>query len=266
MGLAEPQFIDVGHGADCRRIATLVENRGEKHGPGVVWLPGFKSEMTSTKVTALATWAEEAGVSMTRLDYSGHGQSPGRVEEGTIGRWLEEVRTVFVSQTEGDQVVVGSSMGGYLALLLLRELAKDAPKDAARIRALVLIAPAWDMTDRLSRRLSAEAKQAIVENGVWYRPSRYGDGPYPITRRLLEEGQRHLIGSSSFNPGRPVFILHGQQDPDVPWEHTRDLVAHLDGDWTRVTPVPDGDHRLSRPQDLELLLRTVEEASSSVRA
>lgn len=258
----EPQFHEVGHGADCRRIATIVENRGDACGPGIIWLPGFKSEMTSTKVSALAEWAERKGVSMTRLDYSGHGQSPGRVEDGTIGGWLEEVQSVFVSLTRGPQVVIGSSMGGYLALLLLRQLLAEAAKEAERIRALVLIAPAWDMTERITSRLTDAARREIAEKGVWYRPSRYGDGPYPITRKLLEEGRQHLIGSSPFDPGRPVHILHGLQDPDVPWEHTLDLVAHLDGDWTRVTAVPDGDHRLSRPEDLELLLRTVEDASA----
>lgn len=263
MASPEPQFLEVGHGADCRRIACIVENRGATHGPGVMWLAGFKSEMTSTKVSALAGWAEAKGVSMTRLDYSGHGQSPGRVEDGTIGRWLEEVRSVFVSLTEGPQVVVGSSMGGYLALLLLRQLAADAPHEARRIHALVLIAPAWDMTDRLAKGLSEAARRDLAEKGVWYRPSRYGDGPYPITRRLLDEGREHLIGPAPFDPGRPVHILHGLHDPDVPWEHTLDLVAHLEGDWTRVTAVPDGDHRLSRPEDLELLLRTVEEASKA---
>ncbi|MGD9805719.1 MAG: alpha/beta hydrolase [Hyphomicrobiaceae bacterium] len=264
MSSPEPQFLDLGHAADCRRIAYIVENRGETHGPGVMWLPGFKSEMTSTKVSALAKWAETRGVSMTRLDYSGHGQSQGRIEDGTVSRWLEEVRTVFVSLTQGPQIVVGSSMGGYLALLLLRQLLADAPRDAERIGALVLIAPAWDMTERIMSRLTEAARREIAENGIWYRPSRYGDGPYPITRRLLEDGAHHLIGRSPFNPGRPVHILHGLQDPDVAWEHTLDLVAHLEGDWTRVTAVPDGDHRLSRPEDLELLLRTVEEASRAV--
>jgi len=157
-------------------------------------------------------------------------------------------------------VVVGSSMGGYLALLLLRRLLTDAPAEAARIRSLVLIAPAWDMTERIASRLTDEARRDLAANGVWYRPSRYGDGPYPITQRLLTEGRQHLIGSSAFDPGRAVHILHGLQDPDVAWEHTLDLVAHLDGDWTRVSAVPDGDHRLSRPEDLELLLRTVESA------
>ncbi|MEZ5816057.1 MAG: alpha/beta hydrolase [Hyphomicrobiaceae bacterium] len=261
MNPAETHFHEVGHGADCRRIACIVEDRGGASGPGIIWLPGFKSEMTSTKASALAEWATARSISMTRLDYSGHGQSAGSIEDGTIGRWLEEVESVFVELTNGPQLVVGSSMGGYLALLLLRQLMRCHPKEAERVRSLILIAPAWDMTERLmTARLSDAARQEIATKGIWYRPSRYGDGPYPVTRALLDEGRKHLIGESAFNPGRPVHILHGLQDPDVPWEHTLDLVAHLDGDWTRVAAVPDGDHRLSRPEDIELLLRTVETA------
>jgi pimeloyl-ACP methyl ester carboxylesterase len=263
MDAAEPQFIVVGHGADCRRIACLQELRVAAKGPGLVWLPGFKSEMTSTKASALAAWASSKGVSMTRFDYSGHGQSPGRVEDGTIGRWLEEARDVVLSHTTGDVILVGSSMGGYLALLLVKSLMREMPNEAQRVRALVLIAPAWDMTERLMKpRLSDSARRELEENGIWLRPSRYGDGPYPITRQLIEEGARHQIGNEAFNPGRPVHVLHGLQDPDVPWEHTLDLVAHLDGDWTRVTAVPDGDHRLSRPEDIDLLLNTVDAASA----
>lgn len=265
MDAAEPQFVVVGHGADCRRIACLLEPRVAGKGPGLVWLPGFKSEMTSTKASSLAAWAKSEGVSMTRFDYSGHGQSPGRVEDGTIGRWLEEARQVVLSHTSGDIILVGSSMGGYLALLVVKSLMHERPDELQRVRALVLIAPAWDMTERLMKpRLSANAIREIEENGIWLRPSRYGDGPYPITRQLLEEGSQHLIGNAPFNPGRPVHVLHGLQDPDVPWEHTLDLVAHLDGDWTRVIAVPDGDHRLSRSEDIALMLSTIETASADV--
>jgi hypothetical protein len=119
---------------------------------------------------------------------------------------------------------------------------------------LALIAPAWDMTELMWRNLPSSARAEIEAKGVFLRPSRYGDGPYPITRALIEDGRRHLIGSAPFDPGRPVHILHGLQDPDVPWEHSLDLVAHLSGDWTRVTAVPDGEHRLSRPEDIALLL------------
>lgn len=261
---AEPEFLSVGHGADCRHIALLVVPGAGADAPGVVWLPGFKSEMTSTKASALAGWTASRGLAMTRLDYSGHGQSGGSIEDGTVGRWAQEVRTVFVERTAGPQIVVGSSMGGYLALLLLRGLMRDDPAHAQRIKALVLIAPAWDMTERLMwPRMSAAARAAILETGVYFRPSAYGDGPYPITRRLIEEGRDHLIGAAPFDPGRPIHILHGLQDPDVPWEHTLDLVAHLDGDWTRVAAVPDGDHRLSRPEDIELLLATVAEIAAA---
>ena len=134
---------------------------------------------------------------------------------------------------------------------------REAPGEAARIKALALIAPAWDMAELMWRNLTQSARTEILEKGVYLRPSRYGDGPYPITRAFIEDARQHLIGKAPFDPGRPVHILHGLQDPDVPWEHTLDLVAHLSGDWTRVSAVPDGEHRLSRPEDLTLLLDVV---------
>ena len=252
MTAPEPQFITLGAGAAERRIATIIERRVSAR-PGLMWLPGFKSEMGSLKATDLADFAREQELSMARFDYSGHGRSGAKFEDGTIGDWLNEARAVFTVLTTGPQIVVGSSMGGHIALLLLRDLMRNAPDAALRIKALVLIAPAWDMTDLMWSRLPESARQEITEKGIYLRPSRYGDGPYPITRRLIEEGRNHLIGREPFDPGRPVHVLHGLQDPDVPWEHTLDLVAHLSGDWTRVSAVPDGDHRLSRPEDLALL-------------
>jgi pimeloyl-ACP methyl ester carboxylesterase len=214
--------------------------------------------MTSTKASALAAWAKQQGLALLRFDYSGHGRSGGELQEGSISRWLEEAEAVFTQLSRGPQVLVGSSMGGYIALLLLRNLLARAASEAERIRALVLIAPAWDMTELMWNNLPASARQTISSTGVYLRPSRYGDGPYPITRSLIEDGRRHLIADAPFDPGRPLHILHGLQDPDVPWEHTLDLVAHLAGDWTRVSAVPDGEHRLSRPQDLSLLLEIVD--------
>lgn len=254
MAETQPQFLDVGSGAEKRGIAWLRQPATVAGKPGLVWLCGLKSEMTSTKATALANWAKAQGLACLRFDYSGHGQSDGRFEDGTLSRWLEETRHVFGRLTEGPQVLVGSSMGGYIALLLLRALMAGAPDEAARIRALVLIAPAWDMTELMWRGLPSSARKDIEDRGVYLRPSRYDDGPYPITRAFIEDGRRHLLGSAPFDPGRPVHILHGLQDPDVPWEHTLDLVAHLSGDWTRVAAVADGEHRLSRPEDLALLL------------
>lgn len=248
----EPQFLTVGAGASERRIATICAPGAS---PGIVWLPGLKSEMTSTKASAIAAWAAGKGLASTRFDYSGHGQSSGRFEDGTIGAWLEEAIAVITRLTSGPQILVGSSMGGYITLLVLRDLLRHQPEEATRISSLLLIAPAWDMTERLMwQRFPESVRQTIAREGVWSRPSNYGDGPYPITRRLIEDGRRHLVGAEAFDPGRPVSIIHGLLDPDVPWEHTLDLVAHLSGDRTEVTAVPDGEHRLSRPEDIALML------------
>jgi pimeloyl-ACP methyl ester carboxylesterase len=254
MSDASPQFLTVGTGVAERRIACLVGPGTGDDRPGVMWFPGFKSDMISTKATVLSDWAKSRGVACTRFDYSGHGQSGGAFLDGTVGRWLEEAGAVFDRLTNGAQILVGSSMGGYIALLLLRQLMQRQPVEAGRVQALVLIAPAWDMTERLMwARFRESVRQTIQSEGVYLRPSQYSDEPYAITRLLIEEGRQHLIGTAPFDPGRPVHILHGLQDPDVPWEHTLDLVAHLSGDWTTVSAVPDGDHRLSRPEDLERL-------------
>jgi pimeloyl-ACP methyl ester carboxylesterase len=254
MGELQPQWLDVGEGAARRRIAYL-RQKPQCCEPGVLWLNGFHSVMTGTKASALAEWAGQKGRGCLRFDYSGHGQSEGRLVDGTIGRWLEEARAVFCRLSRGRQVVVGSSMGGYIALLLLKELIADAPQQAARIAGLVLIAPAWNMSEMLWKGLSPSARRQIEDEGVYLRPSRYGDGPYPITRALIEEGRRHLIGTEPFDPGMPVHILHGGKDEDVPYEHTLDLLRLLSH--VRVAAVADGDHRLSRPQDLALLLSIV---------
>jgi len=261
---AKTQYLDVGAGEATRRIAYLAEGRNGGDTTtrgGVIWLPGLKSEMTSTKASALAAWARETGVACTRLDYSGHGQSSGRFEDGTIGAWLEEADAVFSRITTGPQVLVGSSTGGYIALLLLRKLMRERPEDAARIKALVLIAPAWDLTTKLMwDRFPESAKRAITDQGVYLRPSNYGDGPYAITRAFIEEGKNHLIGPDGYDPERPIYVLHGLLDEDVPWEHTLDLVAMMRGDHVHVEAVPEGDHRLSQPENIALMLRIVEGA------
>ncbi|MEQ1614735.1 MAG: alpha/beta fold hydrolase [Hyphomicrobiaceae bacterium] len=252
----QPQMIDVDTAGSRRAIATLVSPGSA---PGLMWLPGFKSDMLSTKASALAEWAAARGLASTRFDYSGHGQSGGRFEDGTIGRWLEEAAAVFTRLTQGPQIVVGSSMGGYIALLLLKRLLRDAPADAARIKGLMLIAPAWDMTQELMwNRFADDTKIEIEATGVWLRPSAYGE-PYPITRGLIEDGRNNLIGSAPWNPGRPVHILHGKLDPDVPWQHTVALESILEGDWTHTTWVEDGEHRLSRPEDIELMFKAIGE-------
>jgi pimeloyl-ACP methyl ester carboxylesterase len=252
------QMLVVGEGARRRRIACLSEPGSHT---GLLWLSGLNSQMTGTKASALAQWARANGVGCVRFDYSGHGQSEGRLEGGTIGGWLAEARAVFCRLSQGPQILVGSSMGGYLALLLLRDLLLEAPEEGLRICGLVLVAPAWNMTELIWQRLSLSARKEIEEKGLFLRPSRYGDGPYPITRSLIEEGRGHLI--APFDPGRPVHILHGHKDPDVPFAHSLELVATLSGGWTRVWAVPDGEHRLSRPQDLSLLINIVASLNAS---
>lgn len=251
----------VGPAGAERTIATLLQ-RPERPSTtcGVVWLPGLKSEMTSTKASAIAEWAAREHLDCTRLDYSGHGQSSGLFEDGTIGAWLDEVDAVVTQLTAGPQILVGSSTGGYLALLLLKRYLDTAPEKAARIRGLVLIAPAWDLTKLMWDNFSAAAKRAITEDGVYLRPSSYGDGPYAITRNFIDEGNQHLIGPQGFNPGRTIYVLHGLQDEDVPWEHTLDLVSILSGDHVHVEAVPEGDHRLSSPHDIEKMLGLVAKA------
>lgn len=263
MTASQPQFLEIGEGAARRRIACLVDAGAA---PGMFWLSGFKSEMTSTKASALAAWCADRGLACTRFDYSGHGQSGGRFEDGTIGRWLEEALAVFTALTRGPQIVIGSSMGGYIALLLLRALMARAPAEAERVGALTLIAPAWDMTEELMwRQFPPEARRTIAEQGVWLEPSQYGE-PYPIARGLIEEGRNHLFARRPWNPGRPIHIIHGRLDLDVPWQHTQDLIGFLEGSHTTVTTVADGEHRLSRPQDLSLLFGVLRDQIESFRS
>jgi pimeloyl-ACP methyl ester carboxylesterase len=247
----------VGTGPAVRPIAVRQRPGGA---PGLFWLGGFKSDMQGTKAQALDAWAQQHGRALTRFDYSGHGESGGSFTDGTIGRWLEESLAVFDACCNGPQVVIGSSMGGWLALLLVRELARRVSPSAARIAALVLIAPAVDFTEALMwKRFSPEIQRQVEENGAWERPSRYGEEPYPITRGLIEEARRHLLLDGMIETGCPVRILQGVQDPDVPWQHAVDLTARLAQDDVVLTLVKDGDHRLSRPEDVERMLAAVAE-------
>lgn len=250
---AEPQILPVGSGAEARDSAFISQSSGPRGVPGLFWLSGFMSDMASTKATAIAAWAAEQGLSSTRFDYSGHGRSGGRLDEGTIGRWLEEADAIFTEVTKGPQIIIGSSMGGYIALLLLQKLLLDRPAEAQRIKALLLIAPAWDMTEELMwKRFSEETRREIFEKGSFKQPSAYA-APYTITRKLIEDGREHLLARQPFDPGRPVVILQGLLDVDVPASHTRELVTFLTGDKVKLIEIADGEHRLSRPQDLDLL-------------
>jgi len=250
----ELAFIEVGNATGRRRIAVRARMGSA---PGLFWLSGFNSDMHGTKAIALDAWAAERNRACVRFDYSGHGESGGAFVDGTIGRWLEETIAVVEQFCAGPQVVIGSSMGGWMALLLAREMARR-PTSRASPAGLVLIAPAPDFTEELMwKGFSPEIRHQIETDGVWLRPSAYAEGPYPITRRLIVEGRDHLILGGLIETGCPVRILQGVQDEDVPWTHASELVARFARDDVVLTLVKDGDHRLSRPADLALLDRTL---------
>ena len=243
----------------ARTIAVRArEGKGPDLGPALFWLGGFKSDMKGTKAAALDRWAAAEGRACVRFDYSGHGESGGAFTDGTIGRWLAEGVAVYRQFAKGPQVLIGSSMGGWLALLLARALRGVA--DAAPLAGMVLIAPAVDFTEELMwKRFPASIKQEIEATGQWLRPSEYSDEPYPITKRLIEEGRKHLLLGGLIETGCPVHILQGVKDPDVPWRHAQELLARFARDDVVLTLIKDGDHRLSRPEDIERLIAAVKE-------
>ncbi|MEP4768811.1 MAG: alpha/beta hydrolase [Roseibium sp.] len=255
MGTQEPQFIEVGKNGDKRRIAVL---KDAGSGPSLMWLSGFKSDMTGSKAEALSEYGLERGQDVVRFDYSGHGQSSGEFEDACVSDWLEEAVAVFDRFCGQETILVGSSMGGWIALLLAL-----ARKETNRIKGLVLIAPAVDFTEELmwKQRFSDEIREAIMSEGRWAQPSDYSDDPYIITRNLIEDGRKHLLFGKPLHIGAPVTILQGVLDPDVPVAHAQRLVDSLPQDDVTFSLVPDGDHRLSRPQDIDLLLRSIADLS-----
>jgi pimeloyl-ACP methyl ester carboxylesterase len=221
-------------------------------GPTVVWLGGFKSDMAGTKAQALADWALARGRGYVRFDYFGHGESSGAFEQGTVTRWRGDALAVIDEMIEGPLVLVGSSMGGWLSCLVA--LARPA-----RIAGMVLVAPAADFTERLIwAGLDAAARAAIERDGVWARPSDYGE-PYPITRALIEDGRRWSILDGPVGITAPVRVLQGGADPDVPWRHALELAGVIEAEDLVFTLIRDGDHRLSRDVDIARLIAAVEE-------
>jgi pimeloyl-ACP methyl ester carboxylesterase len=243
----------------ARTIAVRTrEGKGLSAEPGLFWLGGFKSDMKGTKAAALDDWAANQGRACVRFDYSGHGESGGDFNSGTIGRWLAESLAVYERFAKGPQVIVGSSMGGWLALLMARELRQR--KDAAPMAGMVLIAPAVDFTEELMwKGFSAATRREIEDKGFWMRPSQYSEDPYPISKGLIEEGRKHLLLGGLIETGCPVHILQGVKDPDVPWRHAEALVTRFARDDVVLTLIKDGDHRLSRPEDIERLISAVKE-------
>lgn len=219
--------------------------------PGVIFCGGFMSDMTGTKAIALEDACRAAGRSYTRFDYRGHGQSDGAFESGTIGLWRDDALAILDQVAEGPQIIVGSSMGGWIMLLL----AKARPERAA---GLVGIAPAPDFVLRMWEDYSDEVKATLKTDGVYYAPSEYSEEPYAITLQLIEEGRQHLVLQAPFQVDCPVRILHGMADPDVPWRQSLEIVERLQGDDIVVTFSKNGDHRLSEPDDIDRLVHTVE--------
>jgi pimeloyl-ACP methyl ester carboxylesterase len=234
---------------DGERLAwRAVDGRG----PTVVWLGGFRSDMAGTKAEVLAGWAEASGRSFLRFDYSGHGESTGDFAQGAIGRWRDDALAIIDQLTDGPLLLVGSSMGGWIAGLV----ALARPE---RLAGLALVAPAPDFTETLMwAGFDEEQKRAVQQDGAWMQPSEYG-GAYPITRALIEDGRRWLLLPGPVPITAPVRILQGGRDADVPWRHALGFAEALESPDVVFTLIRDGDHRLSRPQDLRRLVAAVEE-------
>ena len=254
MAEARLKYLKVGAGAEARRIAIL-SRAGSK--PGIFWLGGFRSDMAGSKAAALDKWAAERRRACVRFDYSGGGSSGGRFEDGTISRWLDEATAVFDRHAKGRQLIVGSSMGGWIALLLAKRLRER--DEAGRLAGMILIAPAFDMTRELMwKAFGKYERRRLRTKGFLALPSAYSDEPDIVTRALIEDGDRHLFGEQPIETGCPVHVIQGMQDEDVPWGHAARLMEQLAFDDAVLTLVRDGDHRLSRPEDLERLWRAVE--------
>lgn len=225
-------------------------------GPVVVFLGGFASDMGGAKALFLEARCRERAQAFLRLDYSGHGRSGGRFADGDITRWTEDARHVIAAVTGGDLLLVGSSMGGWVMLLLARALRE-------RVRALVGVAAAPDFTEELLWSGLGEARrEALWRDGAIEVPSAYSDEPYTITRRLIEDGRRHLLLQAPIDVDCPVRLLHGLEDADVPWQTSIELAAALRGEDVRLTLVKGAGHRFSTPRELALIDASVRELSA----
>ncbi|MBT7243709.1 MAG: alpha/beta hydrolase [Flavobacteriaceae bacterium] len=231
--------------------ASIAYHRLAGEGPGIVFLGGFASDMTGTKAIALEAHCRRRGQAFLRFDYRGHGQSSGAFEEGSIGLWAGDAIAAIDALTEGPQILVGSSMGGWIMLLAARAL----PDRAA---ALVGIAAAPDFTPRMWEELPEEARAAIERDGVWRAPSDYSEEGLPLGRALFEGGPDQLVMTRPFAFPGPVRLLQGMEDPDVPWRTALEISEWIEGGDIAVTLIKDGDHRLSRDQDLARLCRILD--------
>ena len=246
-----------GSGADPAILArpdgaTIAYHRLAGEAPGIVFLGGFRSDMTGTKALFLEDYCRRRGRAFVRFDYFGHGASSGDFAQGTIGRWREDAIAVIDSLTTGPQILVGSSMGGWI--MLLAALARPG-----RIAGLVGIAGAPDFTEELLwLRLSPAQREEIIERGAVVLPSDFDPAGYLYTRALIEDGRQHLLLREPIALDLPVHLLHGLADESVPWQLSLRLAERLASQDVAVTLVKDGDHRLSTPADLARLGQTLD--------
>ena len=242
-----PDFLLLANG---RRLAY---HRVAGGAPGVVFLGGFRSEMTGTKASFLDAWARARGQAFLRFDYTGHGASSGDFRDGAVGDWARDAHDALVALTEGPQILVGSSMGGWIALLVAQRL-------PGRVAGLVGVAAAPDFTeDGMWAEMDERERALLAQHGEILAPSGYGDQPYPITRRLIEDGREHLVLRDPLDLPFPVRLLHGTEDSDVPFDVALRLMAHATAEDLSLTLVKGADHRFSAPGNLELLARAVED-------
>lgn len=242
----EPEFLSLPD----RRLAYQ-RLTGHADSAGIIFLGGFASDMTGTKASFLAARCAEAGCGYLRFDYRGHGQSDGDFRDGTIGSWFEDAREAFDRLTTGPQILIGSSMGGWLGLMLARERPE-------RVKGFVGIAAAPDFTEDLMwLRMTPDQRAELERRGEVLDPTAPPDMQAPITKRLIEEARKHLMLRTKINIDCPVHLLQGLHDEEVPWQHTLRIIENIAHDNVRATLIKDGDHRLSRPQDLELMWNAV---------
>lgn len=220
-------------------------------GPAIVWLGGFRSDMTGTKAEALALWAARSGCAFLRFDYSGHGASEGRFEDGTISAWLADALAAVDRLTRGKLILVGSSMGGWIAALAALRLKE-------RLAGLVFIAPAPDFTEALIwDQMTGPERDQILRDGRFVEHSPYSDEPTIITRALIEDGRKHLVLGGPISLSCPVRILQGMADPDVPWRHALKFAECLSTDDLELTLIKAGDHRLSKPHEIGKIIEAI---------
>jgi pimeloyl-ACP methyl ester carboxylesterase len=251
--MVKSSYLKLSHGVE------LAYQRMHGAAPGIIFLGGFRSDMTGQKAEALATFCRERRQSFIRFDYQGHGQSTGTFEECTIGTWKEDALSVLTRLTRGPQILIGSSMGGWLAMLL----AMAKPR---RIAGIIGIAPAPDFTERmLHDRFTDQQRAELKKKGKVVVPSDAGES-YPITRQFIEEGRNHLLLHREIPVFCPVRILQGMQDETVPWEMSLAINEKIASQDVKTILIKDGDHRLSEPQDIEKLLSVTGKMLEMLRA